>query len=364
MSVRLHPFMRFMAAVFCTSFAIALLGASAPAAFSNGPTIVIFPFKTADGLDPANGREYALALGHAIETAGGITVVMGDVATPQSEFLKATAAKDGDYYLTGFVSAPIRGTTSVLEQLVSRRSGTAVWGITAQITTDKDILDQGPVVHDALLTYASRGYYAIINATPQPAPTKTPKPDKKNGITSSSGGGGNGGPPRRTLDLPNEAYGFSSAPTAQPKVYASTAHPARFAILAVSGAIADVEKRYAEASLVNTLSHHSQPALPGDPEQTRHWLIHPSDTCAQTGAAYLVFGTLSTHSTDATSGVEPWTDASFTPMVYDCAAQAYNRASKPIRTSAFDWKTAVDRATFKATTDFFGKLPGAAATHA
>lgn len=361
MSVRLHPLMRFMAAVFCTSLAVALLGASAP--ISTGPTLVVFPFRTADGIDPVAGRDYAVALGHALQTAGGVNVVIADATTQPADFLKVTAANGGDYYISGFVSATVRGTSQVLEQLVSRRSGTAVWGVNAQIADDKDITDQGPVVRDALLTYASRGFYAIVNATPKPAPTKTPKASKKNGIESSGQGPG-GAPQRRTLDLPNEAYGFSSAPTAVPKLYASSAHPARFAVLAVTGTVADVEKRYAEASLVSTLSHHSQPALPGDPETTKHWLIHPSDTCAQTGASYLVFGVLSTRSTDPTSGVEPWTDASYTPMVYDCTAQAYNRASKPIRTSAFDWKTAVDRATFKATTDFFGKLPGAASNHA
>jgi TolB-like protein len=350
----------------CVAFAAGSLALAAPTASLAGmPVIVVFPFKTADGLDAANGRAYAVAIGNALQAQPGIKVVMADPSTQPSDFLHVTAASGGDYYLSGYIAGASSGGTTVLEQIVSRRSGTAVWGATAHIATAADITDQGPVVHDALMAYATRGYYAIINSTPTPIPVKMPKA-KKNGITTSADGGAPapGQTPRRTLDLPNEAYGFSSAPTAQPMLYASADHPARFAVLAVSGSTIDeTMRRYVVNSLVNTLTHHGQPALPGDPEKTKHFLIHPQDTCKVTGAAFLVFGIATSHSTDATSGVEPWTNADYTPMVYDCTAQAYNRSAHPIRSSAFDWKTAFDRATLKATTDFFAKLPGATPTN-
>lgn len=352
---------RFGVAVFCAAFASLLIAASPPPAAFGGPppVVVVFPFKTSDGLDPVNGREYAIALGAALTKAGGVKVIMADPATPTSEFLKVTAASGGDYYISGFVQEPVRGNTLVLEQIVSRKSGTAVWGNTAHIVNDSDIRDQGPIVHDALITYASRGYYTVLNATPAPAATKAPDKKQKNGISTSTANGGPqpGQTPRRTLDLPNEAYGYSSAATPQPKEYASATHPTRFAILPITGPTApDVMKRYTEDSLVNTLSHHGQPALAADPEATKHYLMHPSDTCKQTGAQFLVFGLISTRSTDVTLGVDSWTDARYTPRVYDCAAGEYHLKINAVAASAFNWKTAIDRATLKAVNDVFSKL--------
>lgn len=366
MSVYRRLCARAFSILLCMAFATTLLGAAAPPLLAGTPVIVVFPFKVADGLDPVNGRIMATAIASAVGAQGGVKIVIGDPATAPADFLHVTALNNGDYYLTGFIAAPVGNSTSVLEQLVSKRSGTAIWGTTASINNDTDIQAQGPIIHDAVILHATRGYFSIVNGVPTPTPKETRAPKKKNGITSSVSAPGPAETPRRTLDLPNEAYGFSSAPTAPPKVYASAAHPTRFAILAVTGnTVTEQMRQYAQASLVTTLSHHGQPAAQGDPETTKHFLMHPQDICKSTGSAFLVFGTIVAHSTDATNGVEPWTDADYTPMVYDCTAQAYNRSAHPIRSAAFDWKTAIDRATLKATNDFFAKLPHAAtSTHA
>lgn len=363
MSLRIRPLLAVMLAVMCAALATSFAGAAPAVLLAGTPVVVVFPFRTADGIDQQQGRDYAIALGNALQATPGLKVVMADPSTQRGDFLHVTAASGGDYYVTGYIAGAASDGTTVLEQLVSRRSGTAVWGVTAHIATPADIANQGPVVHDALMAHVTRGFYAIINPTPTPIAVKTPKPVKKNGLNPGNSGDeppGAAQKPRRTLDLPNEAYGFSSAPTAQPILYASADHPARFAVLSITGStVTDTMKRYVINSLVRTLTHHGQPALPGDPEATKHFLIHPQDTCRVTGASFLVFGVVSAHSTDATTGVEPWTNADYTPMVYDCSAQAYNRGAHPIRSAAFDWKTAFDRATYKATTDFFAKLPGA-----
>ena len=368
----MFPYHRWLANVFialvCTSFATALLAASPPPsllpALGPIPVLVVFPFKTGAGIDPADGSSYASMIGNAITSAGGVKVVMGDPATPPADVLHATAAAGGDYYLTGYVTGPGRSYTSVLEQLVSRRSGTTVWGTNALVSTETDISDQASVIRQALLGYVGRGYLAVINATPTPQPTKEPAKSKKNSVAKDTPSGSAAEAPRKTLNLPPEAYGFSSAPTAQPKLYASTAHPTRFAIMGITGANEpEAIKHYAETSLVNTLTHHGQPALMSDPEIAKHFLMHPQDICKQIATQYLVFGTIATKSTDPTQGVGEWTDARFTPMVYDCVAHAYNRTSRAIGGSAFRWQTAVDRATSKATSDFFSKL-GKAGAHA
>ena len=53
---------------------------------------------------------------------------MADPSTQLPDFLHVTAASGGDYYLSGSIVNATSGGTTVLEQLVSRRSGTAVWG--------------------------------------------------------------------------------------------------------------------------------------------------------------------------------------------------------------------------------------------
>jgi TolB-like protein len=357
-------------ALLCASFATALLAASPPPdllpALGPAPVLVVFPFKTGTGIDPADGSSYASIIGKALSDAGGVNVVMGDPATQPADVLHATAALGGDYYLTGSVTAPGRSGTSVLEQLVSRRSGTTVWGANALVSTENDVRDQASVIRGALIAYASRGFYAVVNATPAPQATKEPPKQTKRSIAKGGAArnGAAGEAPRKTLDLPPEAYGFSSAPTAQPEIYASAAHPTRFAIMGITGSQApDAIERYTENSLVTTLTSHGQPALMGDPEITKHFLMHPQDVCKEIATQFLVFGTIATTSTDPTLGVEAWTDARYTPMIYDCRARAYNRTAKAIRGSGFNWQTAVDRATSKATTDFFSKL-GKASAHA
>jgi hypothetical protein len=341
-------------------FAAALcLAITIPAGAAGPPTIlVVFPFRVADGLDADNGNVYATAIGNAITAAGdGVKVIFAPRGTAQADYLHVTIADGGDYYLSGYIAPPINGSAAVLEQLVSRRSGTAVWGNTAQIAVGNDmsgISAQGPIVRNALIAYTTRGYFAILNPTPAPAPVRTDKAKPKSGLVGSGGGGG--AQPPKPLDLPNEAYGFSSAPTAPPKVYATADHPSRFAILAVTGKIApQIIRTYTATSLVSTLSHHGQSAAEADPVTTEHSLIHPAATCKLTGSNYLVFPQIATYSTDATSGNDEWTDAHLSLIVWDCNNGVYLRP-KPFLASAFSWKTAIDRATLKSITAYLTKL--------
>ena len=344
--------------------AVVCLAITIPARAAGPPTVlVVFPFRVADGLDPANGNVYATAIANAIIAAGdGVKVIVAPPGTAQTDYLHVTSADGGDYYLSGYIAPPIRGSAAVLEQLVSRRSGTAVWGNTAQIAADADttasnaIGAQGPIVRNALLAYTTRGYFAILNPTPAPVAVHTDKPKQKNGIVAGNGGGGGGAAPAKPLELPNEAYGFSSAPTAAPKVYASADHPARFAVLAVTGNTAPQAIRaYTAGSLIATLAHHGQSVAEGDPVTTSHSLIHPAATCKITGSNYLVFPQIATYSTDSTSGVDEWTDAHLSLIVWDCNGNVYLRP-KPFLASAFTWKTAVDRATLMSISAYLMKL--------
>ncbi len=92
---------------------------------------------------------------------------MADPATVPADYLRVTKAAGGDYYLIGYVAPPTNNAYSVIEQIVSARSGTVVWSQTAHIGANDDIFDQAPIIKNALLTYSSRGFYAVLNATPK-----------------------------------------------------------------------------------------------------------------------------------------------------------------------------------------------------
>ena len=353
MFARLRGSVRLLGAVLCTSLAVALLGAGVP--LSTAPTLVIFPFRQAQGLDPRYGSDYVTKLGGVLKDRAAIKVVMADPATLPVDYLHTTKADEGDYYLTGFIAPPANGSQAVIEQVVSARSGTIVWSSTAHISNVQDILDQGPIVEAALLAYATRGYFTILNPTPKPAaPPPTPAP-KKNAIASSGRGGG--GAPKPPLPLPNEAYGFSSKPTAPPKVYASANHPSRFVVLTISGkTVPPAIRNYTASSLILALTRYGQTAALGDPDKTEFPLFRGHDICLQTGAGYLVLGSVSAQASDATAGDDLWTDAYLNVVVFDCHSLKIDRSPKPLHGGAFGWKTAIDHATNRAVTNFLLKI--------
>jgi hypothetical protein len=338
------------------SLATTLLGASG--LLSTAPVLVLFPFRYAEGLDPRYSTDYIAKLGASMTTAGGVKIVMGDPATTPENFLHTTKVDNGDFYLTGFIAPPVNGAMSVIEQIVSARSGTVVWANTAHISGDKDISDQGPIVQNALLTYATRGYFAILNPTPKPAAAAATTAPKKNGIVGAGAAPNSAsGAPKAPLQLPNEAYGFSSKPTAPPKIYASASRPTRFVVLPITGKTVPVVIRtYAGTSLVSALSRHGQTVAQGDPDQTQHPLLRGAQICAQTGGSYIVWGDVRTKSSDATNGNDLWTEAYLNVAVYDCSTQKLESVAKPLYGGAFSWKTAVDHAANLAVTDYLLKV--------
>ena len=278
MLVSFRPLARLIAAVLCTSLAVVLIGANAPTFFSS-PTLVIFPLRTTEGTDPTPGSGYATTLGTALGALGGVNVVMGNSATAPADYLRVAKLNGGDFYFMGSIAPPVRNAATVIEQIVSTRSGVVVWSGTAYITGQDDILNQAPVVKQALFAYTTRAYAQVLNSPP-PKPlrvtTPAPTPAPKKGATVASGGAarqtgpGTDGPP---LKLPNEAYGFSSKPTAPPKIYASSSRPSRFVVLNFVGNNVPPRVRdYAVNSLVTALKRHGQTAAEGDPAYSAHRL--------------------------------------------------------------------------------------------
>jgi hypothetical protein len=277
---------RSLVAVFCAALSVALMGASTQTFFGT-PTLVIFPYRPAEGMDPSAGITYANQLGAALKSLGGVNVVMADPSTLPADYLHTAKAAGGDYYFMGSFSPPTQSTIPLIEQIVSARSGTVVWSTTAYLASAGDVFTQAPAVKTAVTGYITHGYEAILNPPPPPKPvvkvSATPVPKK----VASSGGDG---PP---IKLPNEAYGFSSKPTAPPKVYAAASRPSRFVVLNFVGKDVPPSVRdYTVAALETSLKHRGQTVAEGDPQTTAHRLPGP-ELCADTGASYLVFGSVS-----------------------------------------------------------------------
>jgi TolB-like protein len=350
-------FARSIVAVLCTALAVTLMGATS--SLLPQATLVIFPFTPGTGTESTAGLEYSKQLGAAMSSLGGIKIVMGDTATAPADYLRTAKAAGADYYLMGHVAPPLNNTLAVIEQVVSTRSGTVVWSETARVSSDDDVAAQAPTVRNAVVSYATRGYVSILNATPGPVRTVPPTAAPKRAATRAPVGPGNvaigpDGIPR----LPNEVYGFSSKPTAPPKVYASAAKPSRFVVLSfASKTVSQNVREYTVDSLVKALKRRGVTALPGDPQATTHRLPGP-DLCNQTAAAYLVFGTVEASQSDATedTNFQRVVQTLLTLTAFNCSTGKFEPPSTT-HGRGNPWDNAVDNTTNTAATRYLLKLP-------
>jgi hypothetical protein len=190
------------------------------------------------------------------------------------------------------------------------------------------------------LQYASRGYFALGLTKPSAPPTT--KPGKSRGVQTSSGGGGSHPAPPVPLPLPPEAYGYTTG--TPPPVYASAAHPSRYAVLAIAGKTPSQVRDYTANALIVALGKRGQTAALADPDASQHPLLRGKEICDQTGAAVLVWGNVATVSNDASQGEPLWTNAVLNIYAFDCAGSGFQGAKKPVVGAAGPWKTAIDHA--------------------
>ncbi len=344
MLVSLRLTTRSLVAVFCAALAVALLGAGTVNFFPT-PTLVIFPYRPSQGMDPAAGIGYANQLGAALKNLGGVNVVMADPATVPADYLRTAKAAGADYYFMGSFSPPTQSTVPLIEQIVSARSGTVVWSTTAYLAASDDVILQAPAVKTAVTQYLTRGYETVLNPPP-PRPVAKPTEAPKKVTSSASRGGsaqpGADGPPQR---LPNEAYGFSSKPTAPPKVYAAASRPSRFVVLNfVAKDVPPAVRDYTVTAIEASLKRRGQTVAEGDPLSTAHRLPSP-ELCADTGASYLVFGSVSAV---AQKGQEynnyiNSVNALLNVSLYSCSAQKFLAPGNGLRGYGSTWQAAVSK---------------------
>jgi len=289
-----------------------LLGATTPVMI-NAPVVVVFPLVASQGLAPDVGSSISLVLASQIAELGGVNVKPAPPGTQQADFL-ATARKLGtDYYVTGFVS-PLGDQVSVVEQLVSTKSGAVVWSNTVQLAVYGDARASGTQLHDAILQYAGRGFSTLDQAQVVP----TPPPNKQ----------------RRVAAAP--------APTPTPMTKNA-------AVLEFDGPAIDAVRNYAPNSVLRTLKQYGIKATLAPISSKDVASLGPL-ICAQTGADLLLGGSVATDQEDPERG---WFyDAGVELTGYDCTnLNAKPRLVKATATNG-NMQTAIDIAVAKALKDY------------
>jgi TolB-like protein len=366
----------------CCALAAAVSVAGAQVSIGSKPVLIVYPFQVGPGLAATAGNDFAVKMGESVARTGGITVSPNPVGVAQQDFLTNAKVANADYYLTGYIS-PIGGTVTVIEQLVSVRTGTIVWSNSAQVLTQADMDAQADQLHTVLVAYASRGYFSLgLRGAATPEPTKT---DRPRGFVSANTPDTGPAPTRPPAPLPiprdiqasappgsprgavaiagntgfgddPSTFGVTAAPP--PKIYASALHPSRFAVLKFTGLNERLREDTANAMIL-ALGKRGQTAALGDPDTTDFPLLRGADICASTGANYLVWGAITATGVTEQNNFGTLYTASIRAQAWDCKGAGFVRNTKSAEARSYHLQSAIDDAADAAVRDYLMHLPGA-----
>jgi TolB-like protein len=241
--------------------------------FAATRTLVVYPFAVT-GTAPAElGKQVSDQIAAEIGELGGVAIVHGAPTAKPADYRAAAKAAGADYYFSGSI-APVFNRYSAIEQLVSTRSGTVVWGVSIQFRSLADVAGEGRRIHDELV----RG-----DAPPPP------------GIGASG----------VSLVTPTPVSGY--------------------AVLPVTGSAADADKTYATSAIVDTLQRHGYNVVTVTSLATIDPATDGAAACAKTGARTLVAGTLDT--ARVSTGPTPQTNAHIDLRTFDCRTHALDLQS-------------------------------------
>lgn len=192
--------MRRIPAVFLLCLGIALAGAApprpapkptgtpAPAQVTSLPIIVVFPFGTSSDIPAGNGAKAASLFVQVMNTAGGIDAIGAPSTVKQANYLSYSRSIDADYYVTGYMT-PLGAGVSLVEQVVSTRSGTMLFGQTAQIDSFADASAQAIAIHDGIIAdeNAFKQQYQQAQTTATPAPMASNQANLSKGFADIAG---------------------------------------------------------------------------------------------------------------------------------------------------------------------------------
>ncbi len=177
--------MRRISAVVLLCLSVALVGAVKPAkptptpSASPSPTpaprkamplVVVYPFDTSSEIKGGTGEAAAHLFVQQMNADGGLDTTEGPPTTKRSDFLTYAHGIDADYYVSGYMT-PLGNGVSLVEQVVSTRSGTIVYGQTAQIESFQDASAQATQIHDGIMQLEKQISDAYTSAQAQSTAT-------------------------------------------------------------------------------------------------------------------------------------------------------------------------------------------------
>ncbi len=318
------------------------------------PVVVVYPLTaTGDTGSADTGSSVGVAIANKLVELGGITVKPYLAGTTRAQYLTAAVTQNADYYITGYIT-PLGSEVSVVEQVVSTRSGSIVYSTTAFARTYADAVGPADLLRQAILHHAGRGM-ASLDAPP---PSASPEPIAgKNGVNISKAFG------RRRKATPAPAA--SAAPAvAGPASAATPTHVALAGtgsadlVISTAGTADATVRAYASQSLVSALRRSGRPSA-FLPVSVADIGAHAADLCrANAGAGFYV----------PTLGIEVsknGANVTLDVVGYDCKAMLLATGRSTGSAKAVT-RTAVQGAVDAATADFVKRLarPRRAATRA
>ena len=149
------------------------------------PMVVVFPFETSTDLKAGSGQNAAQVFVDQMNADGGLDTIQAPATVKRADYLSYAKNLNADYYVTGYLT-PLGNGVSLVEQVVSTRSGTIVYGKTAQIDSFLDATAQATSVHDGIVALEQQMSAAYSQAQAQA--TSTPMPNNQANISRGIAG--------------------------------------------------------------------------------------------------------------------------------------------------------------------------------
>ena len=114
------------------------------------PLVIVFPFDTSTDIKAGTGETAAQIFMRQMNADGGIDTIEGPSSVKRADYLTHARSVNAAYYVAGYMT-PLGNGVSLVEQVVSTRSGTIVFGQTAQIESIDDATSQATLIHDGIV---------------------------------------------------------------------------------------------------------------------------------------------------------------------------------------------------------------------
>jgi hypothetical protein len=147
--------------------------------------VVVFPFDASSDIKPGTGAAAAQLYVQQMNAAGGIDTIAAPASVKRTDYSTYASGVKADYYLAGYMT-PLGNGVSVVEQVVSVRSGTIVYGQTAQIESFQDATAQARMIHDGIVALEKQISDAYTSA--QATATSTPLPSNQANLAQGFSG--------------------------------------------------------------------------------------------------------------------------------------------------------------------------------